>query len=30
MSDGVLITLIICATIVIVCALGTISNDKEK
>lgn len=29
MSDGVLITLIICATIIIVCALGSITNDKK-
>lgn len=29
MSDGVLITLIICATIIIMCALGSISNDKK-
>ncbi len=29
MSDGVLITLIICATIIIICALGSISNDKK-
>ncbi len=29
MSDGVLITLIICATIIIMCALGSIANDKK-
>jgi hypothetical protein len=29
MSDGVLITLIICATIIIMCALGSITNDKK-
>lgn len=29
MSDGVLITMIICATIIIMCALGSITNDKK-
>ena len=29
MSDGVLIILIICATIIIMCALGSITNDKK-
>lgn len=29
MSDAVTITIIICATIVILCALGTIGNNKK-
>lgn len=30
MSDAVTITIIICATIVILCALGSIGNNNKK